>query len=104
MVVRLQSGDLATAIKMYTEAILVDPDNHVLYSNRSAAYAKDAKYDQALADARRTVELKSDWAKGYSRLGAALSLLKSYDEAEDAYMQGLKIDPNNEQLKAGLQE
>ena len=48
----------------------MDPDNHVLYSNRSAAYAKDAKYDQALADARRTVELKSDWAKVGTETGS----------------------------------
>ena len=59
----LQAGDFAKAIGCYTEAIRLDSSNHVFYSNRSAAYAKDAKYEQALADARKCVELKPDWGK-----------------------------------------
>lgn len=30
----LAAGDLEKAIRLYTEAINVDPDNHVYYSNR----------------------------------------------------------------------
>lgn len=59
----LQAGDLAKAVECYTEAISLDPSNHVFYSNRSAAYAKDKKYEQALADAKKCVELKPDWGK-----------------------------------------
>jgi len=33
-----------------------------------------------------------------------LSFLKRYDEAEKAYSKGLKLDPNNAQLKSGLEE
>ena len=51
------------AIRLYSEAIDLDPDNHILHSNRSAAYAKTAKYDLALKDAERTVELKPNWFK-----------------------------------------
>ncbi|KAM7448655.1 Stress-induced-phosphoprotein 1 [Porites harrisoni] len=100
----LQAGDLAKAVECYTEAISLDPSNHVFYSNRSAAYAKDKKYEQALADAKKCVELKPDWGKGYSRLGAALSFLGRHDEAEKAYTKGLQLDPNNAQLKSGLED
>ncbi|CAH3145626.1 unnamed protein product [Pocillopora meandrina] len=100
----LQANDFAKAIECYTEAISLDPSNHVLYSNRSAGYAKDKKYEQALSDAKKCVELKPDWGKGYSRLGAALSFLKLYDEAEKAYTKGLQLDPENAQLKSGLEE
>ncbi|XP_058947745.1 stress-induced-phosphoprotein 1-like [Pocillopora verrucosa] len=100
----LQANDFAKAIECYTEAISLDPSNHVLYSNRSAGYAKDKKYEQALSDAKKCVELKPDWGKGYSRLGAALSFLKRYDEAEKAYTKGLQLDPENAQLKSGLEE
>ena len=54
---------MAKAVECYTEAISLDPSNHVFYSNRSAAYAKDKKYEQALADAKKCVELKPDWGK-----------------------------------------
>ena len=42
--------------------------------------------------------------KGYSRLGAALSFLGRHDEAEKAYTKGLQLDPNNAQLKSGLED
>lgn len=92
------------AIKCYTEAIQLDNNNHVLYSNRSAAYAKANKYDLALQDAEKTVQLKPDWGKGYSRQGAALAYLGRIDEAIAAYEKGLTVDPNNTQLKDSLAE
>ncbi len=41
--------------------------------------------------------------KGYSRKGAALSFLKQYDDAIKVYEEGLKIDPNNQQLQTDLE-
>jgi len=102
--VALQQGKLDDAVKFYTEAINFDSTNHVLYSNRSAAHATAGRYEEALKDAEKTVELKPDWGKGYSRKGAALSYLKRYTDALTAYKEGLKHDPNNQQLKEGIEE
>ncbi|KAM1787762.1 hypothetical protein ACFX11_038125 [Malus domestica] len=96
------SGDFTTAVNHFSEAIDLAPTNHVLYSNRSAAYASLNKYSEALADANKTVEIKPDWSKGYSRLGAAHCGLGQYNDAVSAYKKGLEIDPNNEALKSGL--
>ena len=52
-----------SAVKFYSEAIKLDPNNHVLYSNRSAAYMKQERYHNALKDAEKTVDIKKDWAK-----------------------------------------
>lgn len=57
------------AVAAYTEAIALDGQNHVLYSNRSAAYAKAGKFQAALEDAEKTIQLNPTWAKGYSRKG-----------------------------------
>ncbi|CAF2777422.1 unnamed protein product [Rotaria sp. Silwood2] len=97
------AGKNDDAINLYTQAIELDDKNHVLYSNRSAAYAKSNKYDEALKDAEKCVTLKPDFVKGYSRKGAALSFLKRYDEAIDVYEEGLKVDPNNQQLLSDLE-
>jgi hypothetical protein len=56
----------------FTQAIDIDPNNHVLYSNRSGSYASLKDFDGALKDAVKTTELKPDWGKGWSRKGAAL--------------------------------
>ncbi|GAB4844938.1 hypothetical protein Ancab_038333, partial [Ancistrocladus abbreviatus] len=50
----------------------------------------------------KTVELKPDWSKGYSHLGATHLGLHQYSDAIFAYKKGLEIDPNNEALKSGL--
>jgi len=56
----------------FTEAIDIDPSNHVLYSNRSGSYASLKQFDKALEDATKVTEIKPDWAKGWSRKAAAL--------------------------------
>ncbi|CAL0311673.1 unnamed protein product [Lupinus luteus] len=96
------SGDYAAAIRHFSDAIALSPTNHVLYSNRSAAYASIQSYTEALTDAKKTVELKPDWSKGYSRLGAAHIGLGQHSDAVSAYKKGLEIDPNNDALKSGL--
>ena len=91
-------------MECFTEAIALEPGNHVFYSNRSAALASLAKFDEALADAAKVVELKPDWPKGYSRKGAAEVGLKRFDEAIASYQQGLALDPANATLQEGLRD
>ncbi|ONK55966.1 uncharacterized protein A4U43_C10F2770 [Asparagus officinalis] len=93
-------GNAAFSAGNFSDAI--PPSNHVLYSNRSAAYASLGQFSNALSDAEKTVELNPNWAKGYSRLGAAHLGLNNVDDAIRAYEKGLAIDPNNDALKSGL--
>ncbi|XP_071470924.1 tetratricopeptide repeat protein 28-like isoform X1 [Marmota flaviventris] len=56
-------GDFHTAIVLYNEALAVDPQNCILYSNRSAAYMKIQQYDKALDDAIKARLLNPKWPK-----------------------------------------
>ncbi|CAK7245149.1 MAG: Hsp90 cochaperone [Sporothrix thermara] len=91
------------AVKHFTDAIAIDPENHILYSNRSAAYASKRDWDHAFADAEKTTQLKPDWPKGWGRLGSALYGKRDLVRAYDAYTQGLKLDPNNKGMKTDLE-
>ncbi|XP_043651302.1 stress-induced-phosphoprotein 1 [Drosophila teissieri] len=92
------------AVAAYTEAIALDGQNHVLYSNRSAAFAKAGKFQEALEDAEKTIQLNPTWPKGYSRKGAAAAGLSDFMKAFEAYNEGLKYDPTNAVLLQGRME
>ncbi|KAJ0122662.1 heat shock protein sti1 [Diaporthe amygdali] len=87
------------AVDKFTQAIALTPDNHILYSNRSAAYASKRDYENALKDAEKTTELKPDWPKGWSRKGAALHGRRDLAGALDAYKKSSELDPNNAAVK-----
>jgi tetratricopeptide (TPR) repeat protein len=63
----LGRGMLDEAIEKYTEALLVTPSDHLLFSNRSAARLLRKQYDLALDDAEQCVKLAPEWGKGYLR-------------------------------------
>lgn len=90
------------AIEHFSEAISHDPTDHVFYSNRSACYASLEQYPQALEDAKKCVELKPDWVRGYTRKGLAETYLGLYGDAVQTYTKALEIEPGNEQLRQGL--
>jgi len=92
------------AIDHFSEAIELDPTDHVFFSNRSACYASIAQYNEALQDSTECVRLRPDWPKGYSRKGLAEFCLEMYQEAAETYKAGLKFAPNDTTLKEGLRQ
>lgn len=70
-----EAGDFANAVILYTEALSLDPTNHVLYSNRSAARIKQGHFSLALQDACKARDLCPTWAKGCYRQGKSQSIV-----------------------------
>jgi stress-induced-phosphoprotein 1 len=97
-----KSHQFEVAEHYFSAAINFEPRNHLFYSNRSAAYAYQRKYDLALADANKTIAIQPDWPKGYGRKAAALEGSGDIAGAREAYKQGLKYDPDNQALHDGL--
>lgn len=95
-------GDTEGAIRFYTQALELNPDDHVLYSNRAAAHMKANSISKALKDAERCVELAPSWAKGYNRLGVAQQELRRFDAAMSTFKRGLEVDPSNQSLWSAL--
>lgn len=62
------------------------------------------RFEEALSDAEKCVELAPEWPKGYSRLGFAQYKLHKFEDALKSYKAGLKIDPRNNALCDGLEK
>ncbi|GJP33784.1 hypothetical protein CLOM_g8867 [Closterium sp. NIES-68] len=90
------------AAALYTQAIKESPENHALYSNRSAAFLHLSKLTKALADAETTIKLNPSWEKGYYRKGCALEALQRYDESLDAFKAAAQRNPGNPETAAKL--
>lgn len=79
------------AVDCYTEALNIQPQNHLLYSNRSASYSKLEKYEEALVDATRCISISPGFARGHLRKATALNGLGRHEEAMAAAEQGYKL-------------
>jgi len=87
-----QRGDVGASLVKYSEAYQLSKDDHLITSNRSHAYFKAGKLEDALADAERTIALKPDWGKGYFRKGMALASLGNMEDALISYFQCLVLE------------
>jgi stress-induced-phosphoprotein 1 len=57
------AGKFKEAAEFFSQAISIDPKNHILYSNRSACFTSLKQFGEALKDAETTIQLNSSWAK-----------------------------------------
>eukprot|EP01130_Rhizamoeba_saxonica_P002475 TRINITY_DN12269_c0_g1_i1.p1 TRINITY_DN12269_c0_g1~~TRINITY_DN12269_c0_g1_i1.p1 ORF type:complete len:575 (+),score=183.54 TRINITY_DN12269_c0_g1_i1:27-1751(+) len=100
----LKQNNLDAAIDCYTRAIELDGQNHIFFSNRSAAYAKKNDFVNSLKDAQEAVSISPKYARGYSRIGLAQTNLGDFEGAMDSYSKGLELSPNDATMQAGFQQ
>lgn len=74
------------------------------YRMRSACRNEMGKYQIAIEDAKRLLELHSKSTSGYALWGSALTKLGQYEEALATFRLGLDIDNNDSEIKKGLKD
>ena len=71
----------------------------VSYISFYLSYTRLARYQAALSDALKCIEIDATWTKGYIRKGDAYYALAKYTEAYNAYNAGLRVAPDDNLLK-----
>eukprot|EP00578_Thalassiosira_sp_NH16_P030251 CAMPEP_0181077238 /NCGR_PEP_ID=MMETSP1071-20121207/845_1 /TAXON_ID=35127 /ORGANISM="Thalassiosira sp., Strain NH16" /LENGTH=696 /DNA_ID=CAMNT_0023158471 /DNA_START=978 /DNA_END=3068 /DNA_ORIENTATION=- len=100
-----RSKSYALATQAYQDALQLDPTNHIILSNKSAAHLANGEKSKALHDARQCVKHASSWAKGHTRLAAAMASLGRFTEAAKVYSKVLnELDSKNAVAKKGLED
>ena len=87
--------DVSASRPLWEAAQVVRDELAVNLNNRSATFAAVEDWVNSLVDAEAVVQLKKPWFKGHYRKGLALSKLGRYQEARDAYLEGLQFDPES---------
>ncbi|KAF9902272.1 hypothetical protein EC991_005067 [Linnemannia zychae] len=99
---KVNEKEYAEAIRLYGEAIVLNPKNAVYYANRAAAYSQMGDHQNAIKDSLKAAEVDPSYSKAYSRLGHAYFSVGNYKEAVTAYEKGLTLEPNNATMKSSL--
>ncbi|CEP07357.1 hypothetical protein [Parasitella parasitica] len=82
-----KANQLENAYDAYTAALDIDPNNNFmnsrLYSNRAAVLQKQKKFEEALLDCDKAIELDQEFYKAYSRRAGCYMETEQYEEAAE---------------------
>ena len=81
----LRYSDYEKAEETLTKAIQYDKNNFEAYYYRGCARVNAMRYNDALADFHKAVEIKSDYADAYFNLGRTYFLMNDHDKACENY-------------------
>ncbi|CAD6237341.1 GSCOCG00002261001-RA-CDS [Cotesia congregata] len=86
------------ALSQYTRLIELCPTSELNYGNRAACYIMMERYEDGLADAKKSVELNSTFLRGHERAIRCLIELGNITEAGTWVKKLESIDAKNERL------
>ena len=81
----LRYSEYKKAEETLTKAIKYDKNNFEAYYYRGCARVNAMKYDEAIADFEKAIELKPDYADAYFNLGKTYFLIHDEDKACEYY-------------------
>jgi tetratricopeptide (TPR) repeat protein len=87
------AGKRAEAIRYYTAALSLRPDNPGVLINRSNTLRHAGELEAAVTDLQRAVTVSPRYVAAHINLGAALGDQKKLPEAVAAYRKAIEIDP-----------
>lgn len=94
--------NFTAAVKLYSEAIQLNPDDATLWSNRAAARTKLEEYGFALADASKAIDVNPKYAKAYYRRATCYLQLAKPQMAVLDFKKVLALEPRNDTVQAQL--
>ncbi len=81
-------------ISLWTDVINKNPDAFIGYNNRGGTYMNEKKYEQALADLNKAIELRPAYAEALNNRGVILSGKKRNTEALNDLNKAIELQPD----------
>lgn len=92
--VYLNLEDAIQALKDYSQAINIVPDDDRFYNQRAQVYYEQGKYDLADKDYLKMISLKEGDVMGYMGIGRNANAQKRYEDAIKQFDYVVKLEPN----------
>lgn len=92
--VYLNLEDTIQALKDYSQAINIVPDDDRFYNQRAQVYYEQGKYDLADKDYLKMISLKEGDVMGYMGIGRNANAQKRYEDAIKRFDYVVKLEPN----------
>ena len=92
--VYLNLEDTIQALKDYSQAINIVPDDDRFYNQRAQVYYEQGKYDLADKDYLKMISLKEGDVMGYMGIGRNANAQKQYEDAIKQFDYVVKLEPN----------
>lgn len=92
--VYLNLKDTIQALKDYSQAINIVPDDDRFYNQRAQVYYEQGKFDLADKDYLKMISLKEGDVMGYMGIGRNANAQKRYEDAIKQFDYVVKLEPN----------
>lgn len=92
--VYLNLEDTIQALKDYSQAINIVPDDDRFYNQRAQVYYEQGKYDLADKDYLKMISLKEGDVMGYMGIGRNANAQKRFEDAIKQFDYVVKLEPN----------
>jgi predicted O-linked N-acetylglucosamine transferase (SPINDLY family) len=89
-----ENKEFCDAIKYYQKAIRQRPNDPICFANLAACYNEQSNPLLGLGAADQSIQLKPDYAEGWSNRGNALQGLRRYEEALASHERALELKPD----------
>jgi tetratricopeptide (TPR) repeat protein len=91
----VKEGKYEQALADFKRALLLTPDDPVIYNNLGAAYTKQERYTQALEAFRQSIAINPEIAVTYYNMGIVYDHLNRPAEALASVRKAVEIEPKN---------
>ncbi len=93
---------LKKALQMIKDAVSIDPENGAFLDSYAWVLFKLGRYDEALVQMKEAIKHDESDAILYDHQGDIYAALTSHELARESWEKALKIEPDNEEIKAKL--
>ena len=97
-------GRSEAAAGYFEQALRIDPRDSIALNRLATLRAREERYEEALVQYRKLVEIGHAGAQTYANMGVVLYHLNRPEEARRSFERALSLDPDHATARAGLEQ